>query len=79
MPPQVMKPPTITSDAAQTAELSKTQNGQNLTVVAPTNNVSAPVTNSVTNNFDKSVSIGTAQSARMSEFGGMWNSIVPQN
>jgi len=79
MPHQVMKPPTITPDAARMAEASKTQNGQNLTVVAPTNNVSAPVTNSVTNNFDKSVSIGTAQSARMSEFGGMWNSIVPQN
>jgi hypothetical protein len=79
VPPKLMPPPTITSDAAQTAELSKTQNGQNLTVVAPTNNnLSAPVTNSVTNNFDKSVSIGTAQSARMSEFGGMWNSIVPQ-
>jgi len=78
VPPKLMPPPTITSDAAQTAELSKTQNGQNLTVVAPTNNnLSAPVTNSVTNNFDKSVSIGTAQSARMSEFGGMWNSIVP--
>jgi len=73
-----MKPPTITSDAARMAEASKTQNGQNVTVVAPTNNVSAPVTNSVTNNFDKSVSIGTAQSARMSEFGGMWNSMVPQ-
>jgi len=79
VPPQVMKPPTITSDAAQMAEASKTQNGQKpIVVVAPNNNVSAPVTNSVTNNFDKSVSIGTAQSARMSEFGGMWNSIVPQ-
>ena len=78
VPPQLMKPPTITSDAARMAEASKTQNGQNVTVVAPTNNVSAPVTNSVTNNFDKSVSIGTAQSARMSEFGGMWNSMVPQ-
>ena len=76
--PKLMNPPTITSDAAQIAESSKTQNGQNVTVVAPTNNVSAPVTNSVTNNFDKSVSIGTAQSARMSEFGGMWNSLVSQ-
>jgi hypothetical protein len=78
VPPQIQPKPPITSDAAQIAGFSKTQNGQNVTVVAPTNTVSAPVTNSVTNNFDKSVSIGTAQSARMSEFGGMWNSIVPQ-
>jgi len=78
VPPQLMKP-TITPDAARMAEASKTQNGQTpIIVVAPTNNLSMSAPKSVTNNFDKSVSIGTAQSARMSEFGGMWNSIVPQ-
>jgi len=79
VPPQLMKSPTITPDAARMAEASKTQNGQTpIIVVAPTNNLSMSAPKSVTNNFDKSVSIGTAQSARMSEFGGMWNSIVPQ-
>ena len=78
VPPQIQSKPPITLEAAQIAESSKTQNSQNVTVVAPTNNVSAPSSTSITTNVDKSVSIGTAQPPRMSEFGGMWNSMVAQ-